>query len=107
MKAVYAACISPLCSEEKRGETLVLTIPGTSTAGKQASTSRDPRDPLHTRHSCPPHLMTKKAGDIRVPYAGEGHGNPLQPARLESPVDRGAWSSAVREATKSWTRLND
>lgn len=107
MKAVYAACISPLCSEEKRGETLVLNHPWDQHRGEASQHFQGRQGPPHTRHSCPPHLMTKKAGDIRVPFAGEGRGNPRQPARLESPVDRGAWSFAVRGATKSWTQLND
>ena len=39
--------------------------------------------------------------------AGEGNGNPLQYSCLENPMDRGAWSAAVHEVAKSWTRLSD
>ena len=38
---------------------------------------------------------------------GEGNGYPLQYSCLENPMDRGAWPSAVRGATKSQTGLND
>ena len=36
---------------------------------------------------------------------GEGNGNPLQYSCLENPMDKGAWQSAVRGVTKTWTRL--
>ena len=53
------------------------------------------------------------AGDTRdvgsIPGLGRspggGHGNPLQFACLESPMDRGAWWAAVQGVTKSRTRL--
>ena len=35
----------------------------------------------------------------------EGHGSPLQCSGLENLVDRGAWRTAVQEATQSRTRL--
>ena len=46
------------------------------------------------------------AGDIRdagsIPGSGrspgKGHGNPLQYACLENPVDRGAWQATVHQA---------
>ena len=34
---------------------------------------------------------------------GEGHGNPLQYACLENPMDRGAWWATVHMVAKSWT----
>ena len=37
----------------------------------------------------------------------EGHGNPLQYACLENPMDRGAWWATVHEVAKSWTRLSN
>ena len=50
------------------------------------------------------------AGDIRNVVLirlrrspGEGHGNPLQYACLENPVDRGAWWAIVHEVAKSQT----
>ena len=36
---------------------------------------------------------------------GEGNGNSLQYFCLVSPMDRGAWSTAVHGVAKSWTRL--
>ena len=36
---------------------------------------------------------------------GGGHGNPLQYAWLENPMDRGAWQATVHRVTKSWTWL--
>ena len=54
------------------------------------------------------------AGDIRdagsIPGSGrtpgEGHGNPLQYACLENPLDRGAWwATAVHRVAKSRTGL--
>ena len=36
---------------------------------------------------------------------GEGNGIPLQYARLENPVDRGAWWAAVHGVAQSRTRL--
>ena len=40
-------------------------------------------------------------GSRRSP--GEGNGNPVQYACLESPMDRGAWWATVHEVTKSQT----
>ena len=37
--------------------------------------------------------------------AGEGHGNPLQYAGLENPMDRGAGELQVHGVTKSLTQL--
>ena len=37
---------------------------------------------------------------------GEGHANPLQYSCLESPRDRGAWSTTVQGVAKSQTRLS-
>ena len=34
---------------------------------------------------------------------GEGHGNPLQYACLENPMDRGAWWATVHMVAKRWT----
>ena len=34
---------------------------------------------------------------------GERHGNPLQYACLENPMDRGAWWVTVHMVAKSWT----
>ena len=34
---------------------------------------------------------------------GEGHGNPLQYACLENPMDRGAWWATVHMVAKSQT----
>ena len=62
-------------------------------------------------------LMVKNppasAGDIRdlgsIPgpggSSGGGHGNPLQYACLENPMDRGIWQVTVLGVAKSWTRL--
>ena len=49
------------------------------------------------------------AGDIRdmgsIPGSGRspggGHGNPLQYACLENPMDRGAWTATVHGVAKS------
>ena len=38
---------------------------------------------------------------------GEGNGTPLQYSCLESPMDRGAWWTAVQGVAKSRTRLSD
>ena len=38
---------------------------------------------------------------------GGGNGKPLQYARLENPMDRGAWRATVHGVTKSRTRLSD
>ena len=54
---------------------------------------------------------TANAGDLRevglMPGLGRspggGHGNPLQNACLEKPMDRGAWRATVHGVTKSWT----
>ena len=51
------------------------------------------------------------AGDLRdiglIPGTGRspggGHGNPLQYACLENPMDRGAWQTTVHGVTKSQT----
>ena len=46
------------------------------------------------------------AGDIRSGRSpGGGHGNPLQYSRLENPMDRGAWWTAVHGVANSLTRL--
>ena len=37
---------------------------------------------------------------------GEGHGNPLQHACLENPMDSGAWQPVVHEVAKSCIRLS-
>ena len=38
--------------------------------------------------------------------AGGGHGNPLQDAWLENPMDRGTWWAPVHRVTKTrWKRL--
>ena len=34
---------------------------------------------------------------------GGGHGDPLQYACLENPMDRGAWEATVQGVKKSWT----
>ena len=55
----------------------------------------------------------ENAGDIRdlgsIPGLGRspggGHGNPLQYACLENPMDRGAWEGTVHRVTKSPTQL--
>ena len=36
---------------------------------------------------------------------GEGHGNPLQYACLDNPMDRGALQATVHEVTRSQTRM--
>ena len=54
-----------------------------------------------------------KAGDAGDPGStpgsrrspGGGHGNPLQYAFLENPMDRGAWWATVHGVAKSWTWL--
>ena len=38
--------------------------------------------------------------------AGEGHGNPLQYAGLENPMDRGAWKATVHGGPNSQTDLS-
>ena len=53
------------------------------------------------------------SGDVRdsgsIPGLGRspggGHGNPLQYAGLENPMDTGAWGVRVHRITKSWTGL--
>ena len=52
------------------------------------------------------------AGDVSLTPGSEraperGYGNPLWCSFLGNPMDRGAWQAAVREVTKSWTRLSD
>ena len=37
---------------------------------------------------------------------GGGHGNPLQPSRLEHSMDRGAWPAVVHDVAKSWIQLS-
>ena len=57
--------------------------------------------------------LPANARDIRdaglIPGSGRspggGHGNPLQYACLENPMDRGAWQATVHEIAKSQTRL--
>ena len=57
--------------------------------------------------------LPANAGHIRdvgsIPGSGRspggGHGNPLQYACLEDPMDRGAWRAIVRGVTKSGARL--
>ena len=39
--------------------------------------------------------------------SGGGHGNPLQYACLENPMDREAWWATFHGVAKSQTRLND
>ena len=36
---------------------------------------------------------------------GGGHGNPLQYACLENPMDRGNWQATVHIVARSWTQL--
>ena len=48
------------------------------------------------------------AGDMgSIPESGrspgEGHGNPLQYACLENPMDRGAWQVTIHSVAKSRT----
>ena len=47
------------------------------------------------------------AGDVKIPGSGRspggGHGNPLQYACLENPMDGGAWRTTVQRVTKSRT----
>ena len=38
---------------------------------------------------------------------GKGHGNPLQYACLENPMNRGAWRATVHGVLKSQTQLSD
>ena len=38
---------------------------------------------------------------------GEGNGTPLQPSRLENPMDGGAWWAEVHGVAKSPTGLSD
>ena len=57
--------------------------------------------------------LLANAGDLRdlgsVPglgrSPGRGHGNPLQYACPENPMDKGAWRATVHGVTKSWTLL--
>ena len=37
--------------------------------------------------------------------SGGGHGNSLQYACLENPMDRGAWRATIHRVTKSGTKL--
>ena len=56
--------------------------------------------------------LPANAGDVRdagsIPgwgrSAGGGHGNPLQYACLENPMDRGAWRAKVHRVTKTQTQ---
>ena len=75
--------------------------------------------------SCPPALgcfpgdasgkVPANAGDVRdtgsIPGSGRsprvGNGKPLQYSCLESPMDRGAWQTAVHGIAKSWKRLSE
>ena len=55
--------------------------------------------------------LPANAGDIRdvdlIPRSGRSlggeHGNPLQYACLENPVDIGAWRATAHRVAKSWT----
>ena len=55
--------------------------------------------------------LPANAGDIRdvdlIPRSGRSlggeHGNPLQYACLENPMDIGAWRATVHRVAKSWT----
>ena len=55
--------------------------------------------------------LPANAGDIRdvgsIPGSGRspgvGHGNPVQYACLENPVDRGVWQAKVHRLAMSWT----
>ena len=54
---------------------------------------------------------TYNAGDPgSIPGTGrsprEGNGNPLQPSRLENPMDRRVWQATVHGVMKSQTRLS-
>ena len=57
--------------------------------------------------------QTANEGDLRGASSvlglgrspGGGHGNPLQYAHLENPMDRGAWQAAVHRVANSQTRL--
>ena len=54
--------------------------------------------------------MLASAGDSSLILGSErspggGHGNPLQYACLENPMDRGAWWAAVHSVPKNLTRL--
>ena len=40
-------------------------------------------------------------------FTGGGHGNLLNYACLENPIDRGAWWTTVHGVAKSWTQLSD
>ena len=52
----------------------------------------------------------RATGDMgSIPGSGRSpggeHGNTLQYAYLEKPMDRGAWWATAHEVAKSWTRL--
>ena len=57
--------------------------------------------------------LPANAGDVRDTglflgsgrSPGEGHGNPLQYACLENPMDRGTWRVTVHRVAKSGTQL--
>ena len=54
--------------------------------------------------------LPANAGDVGlIPglgrFPGGGHGNPLQYACLENPMDRGAWRATVHGVAKSQTQL--
>ena len=44
---------------------------------------------------------------LGFPSSREGNGNPLQYSCLETPMDAGAWRTAVHGVAKSRTRLNN
>ena len=39
-------------------------------------------------------------------FPGGGHGNPLQYACPEKPMDRGGWQAIIHRVAQSWTQLN-
>ena len=53
-------------------------------------------------------LSANAGAMVLIPGSGRspegGHGNPLQSACLENPMDRGAWWAIVHRL-QSWTRL--
>ena len=49
--------------------------------------------------------MGSVPGSGRSP--GGGHGNLLNYACLENPIDRGAWWTTVHGVAKSWTQLSN
>ena len=53
------------------------------------------------------HLGSALNNQLSRRSPGGGHGNPLQYSRLQNPMDRGAWQTAVYKVTKCWTWLSD